>query len=290
MEPIHFFRAGRHTSSDGKAINFSEGDLAAIAEVYQPAIHEAPIVVGHPKTEAPAYGWVERLEARPNGLYAIPRQVNPEFADIVRQGAYKKVSGSFFLPDSKSNPTPGKFYLRHIGFLGAVPPALKGLTPVSFSEEDPGLVDFSEDTFDLREYTIRVRERDFRRRELQHELDVLAKEAKIRFCEVEPLLSFMEGLTDDRIVNFSDFEKRPVFQPQTQYFLDFLKSRIPFVTLGELAGSEDPTEDPEFCAPQGYTTDEDQMDLHARAIRYQMKHNCSYWLAVREIAKKDGKL
>lgn len=76
MQSIHFFRAGTHTASDGRTLSFSQSDLAKIAAAYNPATHEAPIVVGHPKTDAPAFGWVERIEARPDGLHAIPRQVN----------------------------------------------------------------------------------------------------------------------------------------------------------------------------------------------------------------------
>lgn len=84
MDAIHIMRPGSHTSSSGASVSFSSGDLAAIAAVYNPKTHEAPIVVGHPQADSPAYGWVDRLEARSDGLYAIPKQVNTEFADIVR--------------------------------------------------------------------------------------------------------------------------------------------------------------------------------------------------------------
>ena len=58
---LDIFRTGRHTASSGTSLAFTEADLAATAAAYDPALHEAPIVVGHPKDNAPAYGWVKSL-------------------------------------------------------------------------------------------------------------------------------------------------------------------------------------------------------------------------------------
>ncbi len=54
------------------------------------------------------------------------------------------MSASFYLPDSPSNPKPGVLYLRHVGFLGAQPPSVKGLKQVSFSEQEEGVVEFAD--------------------------------------------------------------------------------------------------------------------------------------------------
>ena len=137
---IQIFRPGTHKPMEGAPISFSEDDLRASAEAYDPAIHEAPIVVGHPAGDAPAYGWVERLDYEGDHLEATPHQVAAEFAEAVRAGRYKHVSASFYSPDSPDNPKPGVLYLRHVGFLGAQPPAVKGLRPVSFAEADRGVV------------------------------------------------------------------------------------------------------------------------------------------------------
>ncbi|OIO04834.1 MAG: hypothetical protein AUJ49_02085, partial [Desulfovibrionaceae bacterium CG1_02_65_16] len=56
---------------------------------------------------------------------------------------FKKISASFYLPDSPANPAPGVFYLRHVGFLGAAAPAVKGLKPVAFAAGEEGVVEFS---------------------------------------------------------------------------------------------------------------------------------------------------
>jgi hypothetical protein len=136
MKPFEIFKPGRHTSTQGVALTFGEADLAAIAAGYDPATHEAPIVVGHPKQDAPAYGWIASLAVKDGRLVATPDQVNPAFAELVETGSFKKRSAALYHPDSPGNPTPGQYYLRHVGFLGAQPPALKGLKPVEFAEGD----------------------------------------------------------------------------------------------------------------------------------------------------------
>lgn len=144
-KPIHIFKAGSHTAMNGQTIPFSEADLAATAKAYDPAKHEAPLVVGHPALDAPAYGWVKSLSFAEEGLQAVPDQVDADFAELVEAGRFKHVSASFYAPDSPRNPVPGVYYLRHVGFLGAAAPAVKGLRPVSFGEAEEGVLEFSED-------------------------------------------------------------------------------------------------------------------------------------------------
>lgn len=142
--PIHVFRAGRQTTAAGASLEFGESDMANTAKAYDPALHEAPICVGHPKHDLPAYGWVGGVSCSGPSLYAQPRQVNPEFAEMVRAGAFKKISAAFYAPDSPANPVPGVYYLRHVAFLGAQPPAVKGLQPVEFADVEAGVVEFAE--------------------------------------------------------------------------------------------------------------------------------------------------
>ncbi len=144
MNLIHIFRAGTHTDMHGRRINFSDADLNEIAQNYNPDLHEAPVVVGHPKTDAPSYAWVSAVKKDRDGLKAEPRDIDPQFAELVKNRRYSKVSASFYCPDSPGNPTPGKYYLRHVGFLGAQPPAIKGLKPVSFAEDEEGVVEFAD--------------------------------------------------------------------------------------------------------------------------------------------------
>lgn len=138
------FRAGTRTDANGNTVTITEADLAAAAQAYDPKVHEAPIVVGHPKADAPAYGWVKSLNVQNGVLTADFAQVDEGFADLVKAGRYKKVSASFYPPTSPNNPKPGIWTLRHVGFLGAQPPAVKGLSAISFAEGEV-YVEFAED-------------------------------------------------------------------------------------------------------------------------------------------------
>lgn len=143
-KPIQIFKPGAHTAMSGATLAFSEADLAACAAAYDPAKHEAPIVVGHPKHADPAYGWVKSLAFAGGGLDAKPAQLDAAFAEMVGAGRFKKVSASFYTPDSPQNPVPGVYYLRHVGFLGAQPPAVKGLRAPEFAENEVGVVEFGD--------------------------------------------------------------------------------------------------------------------------------------------------
>lgn len=78
---LAIFRAGKHTSVDGRTLEFSAADIAAIAAGYDPQLAEAPLVVGHPASlTEPAYGWAKSLSAEDGVLYAEPHQVEPQFA------------------------------------------------------------------------------------------------------------------------------------------------------------------------------------------------------------------
>lgn len=142
MAKLEIFKVGRHTAMDGQTMDFGEADLLATCAAYDPALHEAPLVVGHPKADAPAYGWVKGLEFAGGVMVAEPDQVDAAFAEMVAAGRYKKISGSFYLPSAPGNPVPGVYYLRHVGFLGAQPPAVKGLKNASFAASEEGVVEF----------------------------------------------------------------------------------------------------------------------------------------------------
>jgi len=125
MNWMQLFRTGTHTDASGKKRVWSKQDLETIASKYNEGKHEAPLVVGHPKDNDPAYGWIKALRVAGEVLEGLPRQVNAAFGELVNQGAYKKRSISLY-PDMT---------LRHVGFLGAMPPAVKGLKDVSFSDQ-----------------------------------------------------------------------------------------------------------------------------------------------------------
>jgi hypothetical protein len=144
-KPIQIFKPGKRTAMSGEVIEFTQTMLDATAAAYDPALHEAPFVKGHPKTDDPAYGWAASIVSKPGILLAVPRQVEPAFAEDVKAGRWKKRSASFYPPNHPGNPVPGVYYVKHIGFLGAVPPAIKGMEDPEFSEAEDGLLTFSEE-------------------------------------------------------------------------------------------------------------------------------------------------
>lgn len=132
---IEIFRAGTHTDSAGNTRTWTEADLDNIVNKYAPSRHEAPVVVGHPKDNSPAFGWVEGLKRSGKVLLAKLKQVPPEFEEAVHEGRYKKRSMALY-PDMT---------LRHVGFLGGQPPAVKGLADIEFKADEEAItLEFSE--------------------------------------------------------------------------------------------------------------------------------------------------
>ena len=144
MTLIEIFKAGKRPDAHGTVVEITPADLQQAVDAYDVAYHEAPAVIGHPKMDAPAYAWVKGLQLDGDVLKAELDQIHPEFAEMVTDGRFKKVSASFYLANSPDNPKQGSLYLRHVGFLGAMPPAVKGLRNPEFNEAEQGIVDFCE--------------------------------------------------------------------------------------------------------------------------------------------------
>ena len=150
---IEIFRTGQHTDANGCDIFIDSPTLDKIAACYDASLHEAPLVLGHPRHDKPAWGWVRSLRRRGKSLLATLNHIAPEITEAVRKGQYKKVSASFYRPEAAHNPAPQNWYLRHIGLLGAQTPAVKGLAPLKFAENDQAC---AEDTalFQLRKTSL----------------------------------------------------------------------------------------------------------------------------------------
>ena len=144
MKLIEIFKARKRKDDNGVEVDITPADLQQVVNAYDVDTFEAPAVIGHPEHNHPAYAWVKGLRLDNDVLKAEFHQVDPAFSEIVKNGRFKKVSASFYLPDSESNPKKGFLYLRHVGFLGAIPPAVKGLKNPIFAENEAGVVDFSD--------------------------------------------------------------------------------------------------------------------------------------------------
>lgn len=133
IKTFHIFKAGAHTAMGGTEFKFSQQELQETAAAFSEAVRPAPLVLGHPTHDSPAMGWVRSLNANSAGLFATA-DFGAGLVSEVKAKRYPNVSAAFLSKDDPRNPTPGRWYLRHVGFLGAVAPAIKGLEPVTFAE------------------------------------------------------------------------------------------------------------------------------------------------------------
>lgn len=143
MNIIEVFRAGQIPE-------LNEAVMREVVDNYDPSDQEAPLVLGHPEDNQPAYGWIKQVFTKGKRMFAAVDEIDPAVTDMVRKGAYKHVSVSFYTPTATQSPLPGKWCLRHVGLLGAEAPAIKGmeklqLAELSDNEEDVIIVDMNED-------------------------------------------------------------------------------------------------------------------------------------------------
>lgn len=141
---IEVLRAGRRIDDNGVAHEFTPADVAGMAAAYDPAIREAPLTVGHPVHDRPAYGWAANFVADGDRLLMTARDAEPKFVEMVRARRFPKRSLALYSPTHPSNPKPGRWYPRHVAFLGAQPPGIEGLKDIQFADTAEGLVCFSE--------------------------------------------------------------------------------------------------------------------------------------------------
>jgi hypothetical protein len=128
---VEMFRAGPQISSTGQKLVFTEQDLDQVVGSYNPTTHEAPLIIGHDQEDGtPALGWVQKVWRKGKELWGRV-ELTPKAEQLIKDGVFKKVSSSFYLPEAETNPTPGKLSLRHLGLVSI--PAVKGLT--AFSEK-----------------------------------------------------------------------------------------------------------------------------------------------------------
>ncbi len=133
---IDVFRAGRHRDSSGRERTWTESDLDAVASS-RDAGDPAPVVVGHPSADAPAYAWVDGLRRVGDRLQARLRDVDPAFRAAVEAGRYAGRSVALSAGD-------GGWRLRHLGFLGGAAPAVEGLAPTRFAAPASRVYEFAE--------------------------------------------------------------------------------------------------------------------------------------------------
>ncbi|WP_338669765.1 phage protease [Pseudodesulfovibrio methanolicus] len=128
---INIFRTGTHTDSSGRTRTWTEGDLDRIVGNFTQRTEDPPVVFGHPKDSDPAQGWFTAVRRSGEFLQAQFARFTDKARQGVKNKAWKYVSLSL-TPDLR---------IRHLGLLGAVPPAVKGLGEIEF-QEDEGMTVF----------------------------------------------------------------------------------------------------------------------------------------------------
>ncbi|MCF6270985.1 MAG: hypothetical protein L3J41_14830 [Melioribacteraceae bacterium] len=124
---LEIFKVGKHTSSNGITKDYTLDDLNQIVSNHS---EPTPIVVGHPKTNSPAFGWIKSLFVKEDSLFAEASDIVPEFLELVKQKIYPNRSASFATNED------GTLQLRHVGFLGGTLPSVKGLEDILFNSDD----------------------------------------------------------------------------------------------------------------------------------------------------------
>lgn len=129
-------QTGKVKDSEGVERDLSKDFLTKVVANFTPG--ESPVVIGHPKDNMPAFGWATALRLNGEVLEAQFADTDDSFEKMVEEGKFRKRSASFYLDPAR---------LKHVGFLGAQPPAVKGLQDIKFSDGESVTVEisFSED-------------------------------------------------------------------------------------------------------------------------------------------------
>ena len=128
---IDICRAGTWHDTAGREVAIDEGRLDRIVAAHASA-DPAPVVVGHPEIDAPAFAWIGALRRTGDRLQAKLRDIAPAFREAVEAGRYS----------GRSIALQGDA-LRHLGFLGGRAPAVPGLAPTQFAAEADSVLAFA---------------------------------------------------------------------------------------------------------------------------------------------------
>lgn len=160
---LPFFYSGDHTA-EGKG-NWTPERVKKVADNYNPEFNYAPVVVGHPADDTPAFGRFREIQSvdstGPQGdpatwLVGVPDRIDPAFAQAVKDGRFGRLSAAFYTEGEL--PGIDGDYLRHVGFFGSgavakkgMPDPAVGLAGAGFKAEFQSDADFEEVYFDAEE-------------------------------------------------------------------------------------------------------------------------------------------
>lgn len=324
---FEIFKVGTHTSDMGITKDYSLDDLNFIAHSYDPKTHEAPIVVGHPKHDSPAMGWIDSIKVVGDRLFASAKQIIPEFVTAVKQGLFKKRSISL--------DKDGK--LRHVGFLGGAVPAVKGLADIQFAEGECTTFELDDGDLSFTEEESAFSEKE-NQSQMQPDLSQLITELsnvkaalltlsqnfsedfskrndfenlsnKISALDNKINLSSFTKLLDDKVSsgsltpamknkiesivdyvttqNYSSVDLVKFRSDITHLFSEFVNSVPKFLNFQNFAEKEERTRSQIRDEFENYTVDAHSSELHKEATLLMKKESISYIQSINKILNKN---
>lgn len=325
LQGIEIFREGTHVDDAGERRTFTRADVDAMAAVYDPKLHDAPVCVGHPAHDEPRFGHAAKLRAvdgtdGKRTLVMDAADVLPAFAEAaVEKRLFPKRSTAFYSPNHPKNPKPGSWYVRHVGFLGAQPPAIRGLADLprlpQYADEGADLVCFSESasattTEDQRMdeelkaqlaaekaarekaeadakaanealATAHKKARDTRHAENVQFAEGALKAGKLKADEVGEVVALLDLAGDAEVVQFGEGDKRKDLAP-VPLIRRLVERAGALANMTETAGGE------VVQFAEGSARGKSDADIDKAAKAYAAKHNVSYSEALDKVVSFTG--
>lgn len=141
---LDLLRPGKWRDKSGKLIDVTRdmiNKVAAATKKYAYQNNKFPFTIGHPKDDSPAYGYGDKSKVSVDERGHLQLEASEEdFSNELVQLVKDKKFSTLSVKTRKDGS------LRHVAFLGAAAPAVTGLDPVEFAEEDEdGMIfEFSE--------------------------------------------------------------------------------------------------------------------------------------------------
>lgn len=206
---IEIARAGGpFTALSGEAVSITRDDLDAAVASFDPADRRVPLVLGHPKLDDPAFGWLTEVKRDGDVLLARFGDVPEPVREAVDQGRYRNVSAKF----------ARGWRLWHVGLLGAAQPAIPGLKEVRLAGAEDGYTfEFAKEA-DMDELTRLRQEAAEAQKALKEARDEISRlkaeregegknrDLSARIDELEKRLQAAEADRDKAVKEFADFK------------------------------------------------------------------------------------
>jgi len=133
---MELFKAGKQTDSSGHTKEWTKADLDKIVSTFNDGGEDIPATLGHKIKDKPAMAWFKKVWRDGETLFGEMGDIVDEFGVMLKKKMFK----------NRSIALRSNLSLRHIAFLGAEAPAIKGLAGFAFKEEDNDFftIDFAE--------------------------------------------------------------------------------------------------------------------------------------------------